>query len=119
MKTFLYLILIAGMSLSFSSGARAESPSNLTLLSREIKSIVKKNTPEDVKATYDVVTIRFLINAQHELVIFEATGQNEATCQRVKEILNYRQVKYKSAKQLVPYEISIRFSPDSEMLVRS
>jgi hypothetical protein len=119
MKTFLSLFLMANMSMALPSIARADAPSNNTLLSKEIKSIVKRNTPEDVKASYDVVTIRFLINAQNELVIFEATGQNEATCQRVKEILNYRQVKYKSAKQLVPYEISIRFMPEAEPLVRS
>ena len=119
MKTFLTLCLTISMSMALPSVARADAPSNLALLSKEIKSIVKRNTSEDVKSSYDVVTIRFLINAQHELVIFDVNGQNEETCRRVKEILNYRQVKYKSAKQLVPYEISIRFMPESGEVIRS
>jgi hypothetical protein len=119
MKTLLSLMLMLSISFALPSEAKADASSNLSLLSKEIKSIVKRKTSEDVKASFDVVTIRFLINAQNELVIFDVNGQNEETCRRVKEILNYRQVKYKSARQLVPYEISIRFMPEAAEVVRS
>ncbi len=89
--------------------AKAENPANNEQLQKEIESIVKKGTLKFMEADTEEVTIHFLINAQNELVIFDATGDNESACAHVKERLNYRQVKFKQARQLVPYEINIKF----------
>ena len=112
MKTVLFLlvILLSGFAIPVSAGGN--STEDYRQLEKQIVSFVKKGIPSDMTEQPDVVTIRFLINAQHEIVIFDAQGLNETTTARVKEILNYRKVRYKGAKQLVPYEISIKFAPE-------
>lgn len=111
MKTFLTLLLTTlVMSLGIPS-AKADSIHEQQL-TKKIESIARKAVPSGGVDSHEEVTIHFLINAQHELVIFNISGENEVMCERVKEILNYRKVKIKQARQLVPYEINIRFVPD-------
>lgn len=89
--------------------AMAETNVNNDQLKKEIEGIFKKGTLKFMEADTEEVTIHFLINAQNELVIFDTTGDNEAACEHVKERLNYKQVKFKQARQLTPYEINIKF----------
>lgn len=89
--------------------AKADKPVNTDQLKKEIEGIVKKGTMKFMESDTEEVTIHFLINAQNELVIFDATGDNVAACEHVKERLNYKQVKYKHARQLTPYEVNIKF----------
>ena len=88
--------------------SRADITPN-TQLQKEIKEIVSKKGLKNIGLDTQEVTVRFLINAQNEVVIFETIGDSDAACEHVKEVLNYRQVKFKQAKQLVPYQINIRF----------
>ena len=92
--------------------ATADSHVNNDQLKKEIEGIVKKGTLKFMESDTEEVTIHFLINAQNELVIFDVTGDNEAACAHVKERLNYKQVKFKQARQLTPYEVNIKFVRD-------
>ena len=92
--------------------AKADSNANNDQLTKEIEGIFKKGTLKFMEADTEEVTVHFLINAQNELVIFDATGDNEAACAHVKEKLNYKQVKFKQARQLTPYEVNIKFVRD-------
>lgn len=114
MKLPNYLTLLLSLVL-FVTGplaAKAENPVNNDQLQKEIEDIVKKGTLKFMEADTEEVTIHFLINAQNELVIFDATGDNEAACEHVKERLNYKQVKFRQARQLTPYKINIKFVRD-------
>lgn len=104
----LSLILFVTGSLT----AKADTHANNDQLKKEIEGIVKKGTLKFMEADTEEVTVHFQINAQNELVIFDATGDNEAVCAHVKERLNYKQVKYKQARQLTPYEVNIKFVKD-------
>lgn len=92
--------------------AKADTHVNNDQLKKEIEGIVKKGTLKFMEADTEEVTVRFLINAQNELVIFDATGDNEAACAHVKERLSYKQVRFKQARQLTPYEVNIKFVRD-------
>jgi hypothetical protein len=92
--------------------ATADTHVNNDQLKKEIEGIVKKGTLKFMEADTEEVTVHFLINAQNELVIFDTTGDNEAACEHVKERLNYKQVKFKQARQLTPYEVNIKFVRD-------
>ena len=92
--------------------AKADTHVNNDQLKKEIEGIVKKGTLKFMESDTEEVTLHFLINAQNELVIFDATGDNEAACAHVKERLNYKQVKFKQARQLTPYEVNIKFVRD-------
>jgi hypothetical protein len=92
--------------------ATADTRVNNDQLKKEIEGIVKKGTLKFMEADTEEVTVHFLINAQNELVIFDTTGDNEAACEHVKERLNYKQVKFKQARQLTPYEVNIKFVRD-------
>ena len=107
MKTIL-ISLLATVLMFSPTYARADGISN-TQLAKKIESIVSKGSFKLMAEDTQEVTVRFLINAQNEVVIFETSGDSDAMCKHVKEVLNYRQVKFKEAKQLVPYEISILF----------
>jgi hypothetical protein len=107
MKTIL-ISLMATMLMFSPAYSRADDLSN-TQLAKKIESIVSKGSFKFMAEDTQEVTVRFLINAQNEVVIFETSGDSDAMCEHVKEVLNYRQVKFKQAKQLVPYEISIQF----------
>jgi len=89
--------------------ARTGSAMNTDQLKKEIEGIVNKGTMKFMEADTEDVTIHFLINAQNELVIFDVIGDNEAACDHVKERLNYKHVKFKQARQLIPYEVNIKF----------
>lgn len=93
--------------------SRADIAPN-TQLQKEIKEIVSKRGLKNMGIDTQEVTVRFLINAQNEVVIFETSGNSDAACEHVKKVLNYRQVKFKQAKQLVPYQINIRFVQKGE-----
>lgn len=112
LPNLLTLLLSLVLFVSGPLAANADNPVNTDRLQKEIEGIVKKGTMKFMEADTEEVTVHFLINAQNELVIFDATGDNEAACDHVKERLNYKQVKFKQARQLTPYEINIKFVRD-------
>jgi hypothetical protein len=91
------------------SPVKAGSPTETNQLKKEIERIARNGNLDLKGADTQEVTVHFLINARQELIVFETSGDNEEACARVKEALNYKQVRYKQARQLTPYEISIRF----------
>jgi hypothetical protein len=96
------------------ANSMAGHSSDNAMLQKEIAGIFRNGNLKNMSGDTQEVTIRFLINAQHEVVIFDASGDSDAACEHVKEVLNYRQVKFKEAKQLMPYEISILFVKKAE-----
>jgi hypothetical protein len=98
------MILVTG-----SLSAKADNGVNNDQLKKQIEGLIKKGSMKFMEADTEQVTVHFLINAQNQVVIFDATCDNEAVCKHVKERLNYKQVKYKQARQLTPYEVNIKF----------
>jgi hypothetical protein len=103
LTTLTFLLLSGSSSLLYADNTQNDQ------IKKEIESIVRKSNFKHIPGDSQEVTVHFLINAQNQLVIFDTSGDNDAACAYVKEMLNYRQVKIKQAKQLVPYEISILF----------
>jgi hypothetical protein len=56
----------------------------------------------------ELVTVDFLINAKNEIVVLHTEGNSLSACIYVKEILNFKKVKFRQAKQLTPYVVNIR-----------
>lgn len=114
MKTiFLTLLSVLFMAIQPVT-LHADHPDSLTELQKEIESLVQKKTLRKMDGDSQKVTVRFLINAQNEVVIFDTYGDSEKACAHVNKVLNYRQVKFKDAKQLMPYQISILFVNPAE-----
>ena len=109
MKTLTTLTLCLSLALFQPVFLKADKPINNDQLKKQIEQIVQKATLKNMEADTEEVTVHFLINAQHELVIFDTSGDNASACEQVKALLNYKQVRYAQAKQLTPYEINIRF----------
>jgi hypothetical protein len=114
MKTLLTTTLVLIASLFHIGSANALEPVTNQKLQKEITNLVKYHTLTNMEADTEEVTVHFVINAQNELVIFDAYGNNEEACAHVKDVLSFRQVKYRQAKQLTPYIINIRFVKQPE-----
>jgi hypothetical protein len=112
MKTLLTAGLILISSFIKIESAQALEPITNQKLQKEITNLVKNHTLTNMEADTEDVTVHFVINAQNELVIFDAYGDNQEVCDHVKDVLSFRQVKYRQAKQLTPYTINIRFVKD-------
>ena len=114
MKTLILLALSFGLTFIHPSPARAGSSYGTNQLKKEIERIARNGNLMPTDSDTQEVTVHFLINAQQEVIVFETSGASEEACARVKEALNYKQVRYKQARQLIPYEISIRFVNNSK-----
>ena len=109
MKTMILLALSFGLAFIDPTPASAGNRNEPDQLRKEIERIARNGKLVLNGTGTQEVTVHFQINAQQELVVFDITGENEDACQRVKEALNYKQVRYKQVKQLTPYEVKIRF----------
>ena len=110
MKTFLIIALSMSFYLFAPASALAENTKGNEQLVKEITELVKKEYPRFISADPQEVTVHFQINAKNELVVFNTTGKDEETCDKVKEVLNFKQVKFENAKPLKPYVVQIRFT---------
>ncbi len=114
MKTIMTVALILiGTFFKLESAKALETVTNQKL-QKEITNLVKNHTLTNMEADTEDVTVHFIINAQNELVIFDAYGDNEEVCAHVKDVLSYKQVRFRQAKQLTPYTINIRFVKEAE-----
>ncbi len=109
MKTLITLGLILCIGMLEPLSLKADQPITNEKLQKEIADLVKNHTLHNMDTDTQDVTVHFVINAQNELVIFDASGDNLSACKHVKDILNFRQIRYKQAKQLTPYIMNIRF----------
>lgn len=109
MKTLILLALSFGLAFIDPVPAKAGNRSEPDQLRKEIERMARHGNLKLSGSDTQEVTVHFQINARQELVIFETTGENAEACARVKEALNYKPVRFKQARQLTPYEVSIRF----------
>lgn len=77
-------------------------------LKTEISNILKHRNLNFLEKDDEQVAVDFLINAKNELVVLDVYGDSVSACEYVKELLNYKRVKYKQAKQLTRYMVNIR-----------
>ncbi len=109
MKTLVLTLLFSSLSL-FSTRSWAAGPGLTTeSLRKEIETMVRHENVSPASAPNQEVQVYFLINARQELVVFEVTGNNPDLCADVKTLLNFKKVNFKNAKQLSPYQVTIRF----------
>ncbi len=110
MKSFVLITLSLCLSIFAPLYANAENELGHQALLQEITDLVNKQYPKFINADPQEVTVHFQINAKNELVIFDTTGDDDDTCDQVKEVLNFKQLKYKQAKPLKPYVVQIKFT---------
>ncbi len=110
MKSLIIIALSFCFSLFTTATLKAGTVAGNEQLVKEITEIVKKQYPKFIAVDPQDVTIHFQINAKNELVIFDTTGENEETCEKVKEVLNFKQIKFDKAVPLKQYVVQIRFN---------
>ena len=109
MKTLVLTLLFSSLSF-FSTRSWAAGPGLTTeSLRKEIETMVRHENVSPASTPNQEVQVYFLINARQELVVFEVTGNNPDLCADVKTLLNFKKVNFKNAKQLSPYQVTIRF----------
>lgn len=109
MKTLLIQMLFLS-SFTFISSSMDAGPrtSPTTVLHQEISSLFKDRNLSFLSNDSELVTVDFLINAKNEIVVLHTEGNSTAACNYVKELLNFKKVKFRQAKQLTPYAVNIR-----------
>ena len=109
MKTILIQMLLLSSfmfaPLTMDAGPRT-SPT--AVLHQEISSFLKNRNLSFLKNDAELVRVDFLINAKNEIVVLHTEGNSAAACDYVKEVLNFKKVKFRQAKQLTPYVVNIR-----------
>lgn len=110
MKTYMILVLSFVFSMMAPVTMQAGNIQGNDQLVKEITDLVKKEYPRFIASDPQEVTVHFQINAKNEIVVFDTTGKDADTCEKVKEVLNFQQVKFKDAKPLKPYTVQIKFS---------
>lgn len=110
MKSFMIIALSLSFYLFTPGNVTAGNEKGNEQLVKEITELVKKEYPRFLGADPQEVTVHFQINAKNELVVFDTTGKDTETCDQVKEVLNFKQVKYDQATPLKPYVVQIKFT---------
>ncbi|MBP7239861.1 MAG: hypothetical protein KBA14_06515 [Saprospiraceae bacterium] len=109
MKTLLIQMLFLSSFMLVSSTMDAgPRTSPTTVLHQEISSLFKDRNLSFLANEAELVTVDFLINAKNEIVVLHTEGNSTAACNYVKELLNFKKVKFRQAKQLTPYTVNIR-----------
>src|SRR6187200_3040329 len=99
MKTILLQLLFAVSLSVFPSFMEAgPSTSPTTILHEEISGILKNADLSFLDNESETVTVDFVINARNEIVVLHTDGSNSRACDYVKEVLNFKKVKFKQAK---------------------
>lgn len=109
MKTILIQMLFLSSFMGMPSVVDAGPKiSTITVLHQEISILLKNRNLSFLENDTELVTVDFLINAKNEIVVLHIDGNNTTVCNYVKEMLNYKKVKFRQAKQLTPYVVNIR-----------
>lgn len=109
MKTILIQMLLLSSFLALPSALDAgPRTSPIIVLHQEISSLLKDRNLNFLDNEAELVTVDFLINAKNEIVVLHTEGSSASACDYVKEVLNFKKVKFRQAKQLTPYVVNIR-----------
>lgn len=109
MKTILIQMLLWSSFLALPAALDAgPRTSPISVLHQEISSLLKDRNLHFLENDAELVTVDFLINAKNEIVVLHTEGNSLSACNYVKEILNFKKVKFRQAKQLTPYVVNIK-----------
>ena|SRR5687767_3113434 len=89
-------------------GNSAQEKDSLPALQKELVQILKNNQISMEKSPMQEVELSFLLNAKNEIVILDITGDSDEVCNYVREVLCYKKVKFRQARQLTSYSIKIQ-----------
>ena len=87
-------------------------PDTLASLQREVTQLFEKHKYDLPQVPPQEVELGFLINAQNEIIITDVRGDSDAACAFVKEVLNYKKLKFNNGRQLTRYAIKIHLLKD-------
>lgn len=105
----IFSLLALLISFSPSANATPVDPSRSTQqLKKELSAILHKQDLTFLQQQVEKVTVEFLINARNELVILHVEGENETTCDKIKEVLGHQEVRYQQPRQLMRYKVELR-----------
>lgn len=109
MKT-IFIQMLLWSSFMFVSSTMDAGPRNspTSILHEEISSFLQNRNLSFLDKESEMVTVDFLINAKNEIVVLHTEGNSSAACNYVKELLNFKKVKFRQAKQLTPYAVKIK-----------
>jgi hypothetical protein len=88
--------------------APADPKRSMSQLKKEISVILHQQDLTFLRQPVETVTVEFLINARNEIVVLHVEGQNDHTCDKIRDILAHQPVKYKQARQLMRYKVDLR-----------
>jgi hypothetical protein len=74
----------------------------------ELKSLLTRKDLSFMDSEVAVISIEFLVNARNEVVILDVCGRDEKACAFIRNLLNYKTIKFTETKQLTPYTLDIR-----------
>ena len=111
--TSFILLLVLGIvtPLTASPAKRIHS---LDALKKEVTQLFQQNAVQFPDIADQQVTVGFLINARGELIILDVSGDSTPACEYVKQVLNYRKVKYDQAEQLTMYTVTIHLVKEKD-----
>lgn len=102
------LVFVLGLSIITPLSASDNKPeSSLDGLRKEVIQLFQKKNADFPDLQDQAVTVDFLINARNELIVVDVKGDSAQGCEYVKQVLNYRKVRYNQVKQLTGYTITI------------
>jgi len=105
MPLIFFLSSFLGIPATMDAGPRT-SPTSV--LHQEISSLLKNRNLSFLEHETEMVTVDFVINAKNEIVVLHTYGNSSTACDYVKDVLNFKKVKFRQAKQLTPYVVNIR-----------
>lgn len=109
MSPITILSLLAVLVFTIPAKATPTDPANSTQqLKKEISAILHKQDLQFLQQPVEKVTVEFLINAKNEIVVLHVEGDHDSTCEKIKEILGFREVRYQQPRQLVRYKVDLR-----------
>lgn len=115
MKTFLFLSMLSTLILLPFAEVQAAKPYLSTQeLKREIAGMLKNRDLHFLEKEVEMVNVEFLINAKNELVILAVKGENETTCDHIRNILGFQRVNYQQPRQLMRYKVDLRLVKSGE-----
>ena len=107
MRTILFTAALAILA-SSTMAADVKWHDSIVTLQKEVVQLFEIHRSKLPDLGSEDVTVGFMINAKKEIIVLDVKGNSTSACDYVKEVLNYKKVRYNQAKLLTPYTITIR-----------
>src|SRR5688572_1507400 len=104
MRFFTLLLLTITLHSTTSLLANQEyGKDSLAALQKEVLQLFHLHRYDFPDINDQVIDVGFMINAKSELIILDVEGESDVACDYVKEVLNYKKLKFNQARQLIRY----------------